>query len=125
MSEVLALRHKTFLSTNFAKERRNDTAFAGKNNFEEDKNMKKRLLSAFLAVMMVLTMAPVAFAADRSVGSYDELVKAISSASDGDTITVSGTIEVEKPLTVTKTVTLTGGVLEAANDFAVPCDKLS
>ena len=37
MSEVLALRHKTFLSTNFAKERRNGTAFAGKNNFEEDK----------------------------------------------------------------------------------------
>ena len=26
--------------------------------------MKKRLLSAFLAVMMVLTMAPVAFAAE-------------------------------------------------------------
>ena len=26
--------------------------------------MKRRLLSAFLAVMMVLTMAPVAFAAD-------------------------------------------------------------
>lgn len=87
--------------------------------------MKRRLLSAFLAVMMVLTMAPVAFAADTSVGSYDELVKAISSASDGDTITVSGTIAVEKPLTVTKTVTLTGGVLEAANDFAVPSDKLS
>ena len=27
--------------------------------------MKRRLLSAFLAVMMVLTMAPVAFAADE------------------------------------------------------------
>ena len=41
MSEVLALRHKTFLSTNFAKERRNGTAFAGKSNFEEDKHGKK------------------------------------------------------------------------------------
>ena len=41
MSEVLALRHKTFLSTNFAKERRNCTAFAGKNNSEEDKHEKK------------------------------------------------------------------------------------
>ena len=29
--------------------------------------MGRRLLSAFLAVMMVLTMAPVAFAADTSV----------------------------------------------------------
>ena len=40
--------------------------------------MKRRLLSAFLAVMMVLTMAPVAFAANdtntTSVGSYEELV---------------------------------------------------
>lgn len=48
--------------------------------------MERRLLSAFLAVMMVLTMAPVAFAADTSVDSYDSLVEAINSASDGDTI---------------------------------------
>lgn len=87
--------------------------------------MKKRLLSAFLAVMMVLTMAPVAFAADTSVDSYEGLVAALNTAEDGDTITVSGTIAVKRPLTVTKTVTLTGGVLEAANDFAVPSDKLS
>lgn len=106
MSEVLALRHKTFLSTNFAKERRNGTAFAGKNNFEEDKNMKKRLLSAFLAVMMVLTMAPVAFAADTSVDSYDSLVEAINSASDGDTITLNGDIDVQRTLVVTKKLTL-------------------
>lgn len=75
-------------------------------------------------------MAPVAFAADdtntTSVGSYEGLVAALNTAEDGDTITVSGTIAVEKPLTVTKTVTLTGGVLEAANDFAVPSsNKLS
>ena len=38
--------------------------------------MKRRLLSAFLAVMMVLTMAPVAFAADTSVDSYEGLVAA-------------------------------------------------
>ena len=41
VSEVLTLRHKTFLSTNFAKERQNGTAFAGKINFEEDKHEKK------------------------------------------------------------------------------------
>lgn len=45
--------------------------------------MKKRLLSAFLAVMMVLTMAPVAFAADTSatVSTQDELLTALNDAS--------------------------------------------
>ena len=91
--------------------------------------MKRRLLSAFLAVMMVLTMAPVAFAADEtnatSVGSYEELVKAISNASDGDTITVSGTVSIKAPLNITKTVTLSGGTLEAADDFTASSDNLS
>ena len=71
--------------------------------------MKRRLLSAFLAVMMVLTMAPVAFAADTSVDSYDKLVQAIASAADGDTITISGSgeIAIDAPLEITKSVTLT------------------
>lgn len=87
--------------------------------------MKKRLLSAFLAVMMVLTMAPVAFAADTSVDSYDKLVQAIASAADGDTITVSGTVSIKAPLNITKTVTLSGGTLEAADDFTASSDNLS
>lgn len=73
--------------------------------------MKKRLLSAFLAVMMVLTMAPVAFAADEtnttSVGSYDELVNAIASAENGATITLSSDINVTQTIAVKdKTITL-------------------
>lgn len=68
--------------------------------------MKRRLLSAFLAVMMVLTMAPMAFAADTSVDSYDSLVEAINSASDGDTITLNGDIDVQRTLVVTKKLTL-------------------
>lgn len=68
--------------------------------------MKRRLLSAFLAVMMVLTMAPVAFAADTSVDSYDSLVEAINSASDGDTITLNDDIDVQRTLVVTKKLTL-------------------
>lgn len=90
--------------------------------------MKRRLLSAFLAVMMVLTMAPVAFAADdtnTSVDSYDKLVEAISNASDGDTITVSGTVSIKAPLNITKTVTLSGGTLEAADDFTASSANLS
>lgn len=72
--------------------------------------MKRRLLSAFLAVMMVLTMAPVAFAADgtnTSVDSYEELVKAIASAEDGATITLSSDINVTQTIAVKdKTITL-------------------
>lgn len=74
--------------------------------------MKKRLLSAFLAVMMVLTMAPVAFAADEthttSVGSYEELVKAVADASDGDTIKLANDITLANTLTIDKNITLDG-----------------
>ena len=72
--------------------------------------MKRRLLSAFLAVMMVLTMAPVAFAADdtnTSVDSYEKLVQAIASAEDGATITLSSDINVTQTIAVKdKTITL-------------------
>lgn len=87
--------------------------------------MKRRLLSAFLAVMMVLTMAPVAFAADTSVDSYEGLVAALNTAEDGDTITVSGTVSIKAPLNITKTVTLSGGTLEAADDFTTSSNQLS
>lgn len=71
--------------------------------------MKRRLLSAFLAVMMVLTMAPVAFAADEDAentavsstsGSNDSAVAkigdtgyatlqaAVDAANNGDTVTL-------------------------------------
>lgn len=81
--------------------------------------MKRRLLSAFLAVMMVLTMAPVAFAADTSVDSYDSLVEAINSASDGDTITLNGDIDVQQTLVVTQDLTLdlAGHKLYNTNDL--------
>ncbi|WP_243105761.1 S-layer homology domain-containing protein [Butyricicoccus sp. AM27-36] len=73
--------------------------------------MKRRLLSAFLAVMMVLTMAPVAFAADEtnttSVGSYEDLVNAIASAENGATITLSSDINVTQTIAVKdKAITL-------------------
>ena len=74
--------------------------------------MKRRLLSAFLAVMMVLTMAPVAFAADEtnttSVGSYEDLVKAVANASDGDTIKLANDITLANTLTIDKNITLDG-----------------
>lgn len=83
--------------------------------------MKRRLLSAFLAVMMVLTMAPVAFAADTSVDSYEGLVAALNKAEDGDTITVSGTIAIDAPLNITKSVTLTGDSIVPSENFSGSC----
>ena len=83
--------------------------------------MKKRLLSAFLAVMMVLTMAPVAFAANTSVDSYEGLVAALNKAEDGDTITVSGTIAIDAPLNITKSVTLTGDSIVPSENFSGSC----
>ena len=83
--------------------------------------MKKRLLSAFLAVMMVLTMAPVAFAADTSVDSYEGLVAALNKAKDGDTITVSGKIAIDAPLNITKSVTLKGDSIVPSENFSGSC----
>ena len=59
--------------------------------------MKRRVLSAFLAVMMVLTMAPVAFAGNEDAGSstavakigdttYESLNAAIAAVQDDETI---------------------------------------
>lgn len=63
--------------------------------------MKRRLLSAFLAVMMVLTMAPVAFAADSGeVSSTEEvstavaLQTALTNATDGTVIKLTDNITV-------------------------------
>ena len=56
--------------------------------------MKRRLLSAFLAVMMVLTMAPVAFAVNEGdvakIGDtgYATLAEAVNAAGNGSTITL-------------------------------------
>ena len=88
--------------------------------------MKRKLLSVFLSLAMVLTMMPVfAMAEDTSLGggtkgadsgsnveasginSYDALVKAISGAEDGATITLAGDIDVTKTIRVeNKTITL-------------------
>lgn len=86
--------------------------------------MKRRLLSAFLAVMMVLTMAPVAFAADGDTAAtpenvaeingtgYATLQAAVDAAKAGDTITllkditVDGTDKVTSRTVIDKPITL-------------------
>ncbi|WP_243029910.1 S-layer homology domain-containing protein [Butyricicoccus sp. AM05-1] len=84
--------------------------------------MKRRLLSAFLAVMMVLTMAPVAFAADEDAentadgsasagtgssevtsavakigdATYSTLADAVVNAKTGDTIVMTAATDISK-----------------------------
>lgn len=63
--------------------------------------MKRRLLSAFLAVMMVLTMAPVAFAGNDSevsstveVSTAAALQTALTNATNGTVIKLTDNITV-------------------------------
>ena len=69
--------------------------------------MKRRLLSAFLAVMMVLTMAPVAFAADEG----DTLQSKINNASDTVTLTKDYTEDITIPAGKNITLDLNGKTL--------------
>ena len=90
--------------------------------------MKAKFLSVLLALTMILSLLPTAALAEDdepdvqsetvTVATADALQNALNTASDGDTITVSGTIEVNAPLVVKNTVTLTGGSIVASDEFA-------
>lgn len=96
--------------------------------------MKRRLLSAFLAVMMVLTMAPVAFAGNEDAGSstavakigdatYATLADAVVNAKTGDTIVMQSATDISTTgLSITSgkdiTLDLNGYEVKAANTGA-------
>lgn len=110
--------------------------------------MKRRLLSAFLAVMMVLTMAPVAFAANEAENTVDDsasagtgssevtsavakigdatystLADAVVNAKTGDTIVMTAATDISKTgLSITSgkdiTLDLNGYEVKAANTGA-------
>ena len=99
--------------------------------------MKRKLLSVFLSLAMVLTMMPVFAMAEETpveegstgadsssnveasgINSYEALLEAIRDAKDGDTITLTGNISAPSTITINKTITLTGGgSICAANGF--------
>lgn len=62
--------------------------------------MKKRLLSAFLAVMMVLTMAPVAFAAEEA-GNGNALKKLFTDVKAGESDSGNVTVTIDKDYDLT------------------------
>lgn len=63
--------------------------------------MKKRLLSAFLAVMMVLTMAPVAFAANTATSDGEALSKLFTDVHAGESGSGNVTVTIDKDYNLT------------------------
>ena len=92
--------------------------------------MKKRMLSAFLAMCMMLTMVPAAFAAEPeqnktySVSTAEELESAIGQVKAGDTIEL--TADIELPNTDVPSygaaVTLPAGVTLDGKDYSISPD---
>ena len=77
--------------------------------------MKRKLLSVIMALAMMLTLLPAtAFAADETAGSTKiatekDLTAAIAAAQPGDTVTLTGNIDVTAPIVITKELTLNLG----------------
>ena len=92
--------------------------------------MKKRMLSAFLAMCMMLTMVPAAFAADteestaKTVSTAAELKIALSDATSGDTIQLADNITVNNTgLDETAAaVTIPAGVTLDGNTYSISAD---
>ena len=61
----------------------------------------------------------------NAITNEADLRTALESANDGGTITISGTISINAPLVITKTVTLTGGSITASDSFTANSDKLA
>ena len=70
--------------------------------------MKRRLLSAFLAVMMVLTMAPVAFAADGDTTETSEFVAEISGTGYATLQAAVDAAKADDTITLLKDITVDG-----------------
>ena len=92
--------------------------------------MKKRMLSAFLAMCMMLTMVPAAFAADteesttKTVSTADELKTALSGATSGTTIQLTANITVnnEGLAKTSAAVTIPTGVTLDGNTYSISAD---
>ena len=81
-----------------------------------------RLISALLAMAMVLSMTPFAWAADETVTDFAGLKNAITSATAGDTITLGADITMTEKLTINKNITIVGGdytITGVSNDVSV------
>ena len=90
--------------------------------------MKQKVVSVLLALVMVLSLLPTAWAetGTASTGAaklngtvYDTLEDAVSLAADGDTITLLQDVTIRDTLTLNKAVTLDGGAYTITADTSV------
>ena len=89
---------------------------------QQRKRGPRRLVSALLAMAMVLSMTPFAWAADETVTDFAGLKNAITSATAGDTITLGADITMTEKLTINKNITIVGGdytITGVSNDVSV------
>lgn len=77
--------------------------------------MKKKVLLLMASALLMLAMVPAAFAAETPVSNEAELTAALSTAANGDTITLSADITLTKPVDVNTAITIDGG----ANKYAL------
>ena len=75
----------------------------------------KKIISLALILAMVLSVSNVALAADVTVISFEELQNAITGASDGDIITISGEITATAAMTISKDITIKGGAITVSD----------
>ncbi len=69
--------------------------------------MRKRLLTVLLAVILVIALGTItAFADNISVSDEQELISAIDTAQNGDTVTLLEDITVNEPIEIDKSLTL-------------------
>ena len=83
------------------------------------KKTRRLVVPVLIALTMVLSGFAVpgnfnsnvftAYAADVSVGSWEDLARAVDSAESGDTITLTGDLVATSSITVKKKITITGG----------------
>ena len=76
--------------------------------------MKKRILSLLMAACLTLALAPAALATAATM-TQSELENAISSASSGGTVTLTGDVTLASPLTIDKAITIDG----TANKYSI------
>ncbi len=69
--------------------------------------MKKRMLSLLMALCLMLTLAPAAFATDATM-TQTELKNAISNAQSGGTVELTGDVTLTSTLEITKPIVLDG-----------------
>lgn len=80
------------------------------------KNTVKIGLVLFVLVLALILIPSISNAAERSVADKDELIDAITNATDGDVITLTDNIVIDQPLSTSKDITINGKFTISADE---------